>query len=143
MNEQEKNLKIVKETFEAFGRRDIRSVIRNVADTVDWRWPVTNGPGPISWAKPRQNRQGVEKFFKELLRSVTPIELKPIRFTAQDDRVVVEGADHSKATATGLEYLVNWVMVIALRDGKITIMHDYFDTAEIIRALEGRVSRAA
>jgi ketosteroid isomerase-like protein len=57
--------------------------------------------------------------------------------------VIVEGADHSKATAIGIEYLINWIVVFTLRNGKVTVMHDYFDTAEIARALEGRLSKAA
>jgi hypothetical protein len=144
MTDQEKNTKIVKDMFDAFGRHDLKSVIDSVAATVDWKCPVTNDlSGPITWAKPRHSRQEVEKFFKELLRNITPIEMKPIRFTAQDDRVIVEGADHSKAASTGIEYLVNWVMVFTLKSGKVTLMHDYFDTVEIARALEGKVSKAA
>lgn len=144
MTEQEKNIKIVKDMFEAFGRGDLRSVISSLADAVEWRCPVTNdSSGPVTWGKTRRNRAEVESFFKEVLRDITPIEMKPLRFTAQDDRVVVEGADHSKATATGIEYLVNWVAVFTLRDGRVTVMHDYFDTAEIGRALEGKLSKAA
>ncbi|OGW41432.1 MAG: hypothetical protein A2010_01775 [Nitrospirae bacterium GWD2_57_9] len=144
MTEQEKNITIVKGMFDAFRRGDLKAIISSVADKVDWRCPVTNDwSGPVTWGKPRHNRQEIESFFKELLRDITPVEMKPIRFTAQDDRVIVEGADHSKATATGIEYLVNWVMVVTLWNGKVTLMHDYFDTAEIVRALEGRVSKAA
>lgn len=144
MTEQEKNIKIVKEMFEAFDRRDLGSLVQRLADSVEWRCPVTNAAsGPVTWGRTRHTPREVEAFFREMLRDVTPLEMKPLRFTAQDDRVIVEGADHSKATATGIEYLVNWVMVFTLRNGKVTIMHDYFDTAEIARALEGRVSKAA
>jgi ketosteroid isomerase-like protein len=144
MTEQEKNIRTVKEMFEAFGRRDLKAVISSLADTVEWRCPVTNDlSGPVTWGKVRHGRREVEGFFRELLRDITPIEMKPLRFTAQGDRVVVEGADHSKAAATGREYLVNWIALFTLKNGKVTVMHDYFDTAEIARALEGRVSRAA
>lgn len=144
MTEQKKNIKIVKEMFDAYERRDIKALINSLADTVDWRCPVTNDfSGPLTWGKPRHNRKEVEDFFKEVLRDITPIEMKPIRFTAQDDRVIVEGADLGKTTVTGIEYLVNWVMVLTLKNGKVTLLHDYFDTVEIARALEGRMSKAA
>ena len=143
MTEQEKNIKIVKELFHAFGRGDVSFIVNSLADRVEWRCPVTNTiSGPVTWGKTRHNRLEVEAFFKELLRDITPLEMKPLRFTARDDRVMIEGADHSKATATGIEYLVNWVMVVTLENGKVTLVHDYFDTAEIARALEGRVSKA-
>lgn len=144
MTEQETNIKIVKEMFDAYARRDLKALISNLANNVDWRCPVTNDySGPVTWGKPRHNRREVEDFFTEVMRDVTPIEMKPIRFTAREDRVIVEGADLSKTTATGIEFLTNWVMVITLKNGKVTIMHDYFDTAEIAKALEGRISKAA
>jgi ketosteroid isomerase-like protein len=144
MTEQEKNIKIVQNMFSAYDKGDIKTIINNVADDkVDWKCPVASDISSISWAKPRHNRQEVESFFKELQENIEPIELKPLRFTAQDDRVIVEGIEHSKIRSTGNEYKVDWVMVCVLKNGKVTLLYDYLDTADVIRASQREIRKAA
>jgi ketosteroid isomerase-like protein len=71
MTEQEKNIMIVKNMFEAFQRRDQSAVIDSLSETVEWRCPVTNVlSGTVTWGKPRRGKEGVESFFKELLRDI-------------------------------------------------------------------------
>lgn len=144
MTEQEKNIQIVKDMFSAYDKKDIKSIIDSLAeDRVDWKCPVTSDISGMEFAKPRHNRHEVESFFKEFLGSIEPIEEKPARFTAQDDRVIVEGTEHSRVKATGLEYTADFVMVVELKNGKATVFHYYQDTAEIRQALRGEVRRAA
>lgn len=143
MKEEEKNIKIVENMFAAFQKGDIESFLNSLADNVDWRFPVTtNVSAPITWAKPRHGRQEVEVFFNELFDHVIP-RLKPVRYTSQDDRVVVEGSDRGKAKATGNEYLVDWVTVITLVSGKVTMLYHYFDTADVLRAIGAEIRKAA
>ncbi len=143
MTEQEKNIKILKDMFDAYGKGDLKTIINGVDDKVDWKCPVTNDVSGIIWAKPRHNRHEVESFFKELLDHIAPIEMKPLRFTAQDDRVIVEGIEHSKIKSTGSEYKVEWVMVFVLKKGKVTHLYEYVDTADVTRALRGEARKAA
>jgi hypothetical protein len=144
MTEQEKNIEIVKDMFSAYGRKDLKALVAHVAeDKVDWKCPVTGDISGMDFAKPRHNRHEVESFFKEFLDAIEPIEEKPVRFTAQDDRVIVEGIEHSKVRSTGVEYKAAFVMVIELKEGKVTQFHYYLDTEDIRRALRGEVSKAA
>lgn len=144
MTEQEKNIQIVKDMFSAYDKGDLKTLINSVADDkVDWKCPVTNDISTISWAKPRHNRQEVESFFNEFRENVEHIEMKPLRFTAQDDCVVVEGKEHSRIRSTGNEYSVDWVMVFVLKNGKVTELYEYLDTAEVTRALQQEVRKAA
>ena len=143
MLEERKNIKIVKDMFAAFEKGDLKSLIDNLSDNVEWRSPVMAVPsGPIFWSKPRHNRQEVEFFFKELLDNTSP-RINPVQFTAQDNRVIVEGTDRGSAKATGASYMVDWVMVMTLKKGKVTRCDHYFDTTDIVKAMNIEIRKAA
>ena len=91
MNEQE-NVQTVKQTFSALKEGDLQALLNKLADNVDWQSPVTRTRlREISWSKPRHSREEVASYFKELLEKVQPEAVEALEFTAQDDRVVVEG----------------------------------------------------
>ncbi len=143
MTEQEKNIQIIRDMFTAYGKGDINTIIDGLADNVDWRCPVLNDLSLISWAKPRRSPSEVQSFFIEFLEEVEPLSMQPLRFTAQDDRVIVEGKEHSRIRSTGSEYLVDWVMVFVMKNGKCTQVSDFLDTSEVIRAMQQKVRKVA
>jgi hypothetical protein len=144
MNEEGKNIQLIQDMFAAFDRGDLKTLMNNVADAVEWRSPVTNAvTGPITWSKPRRSKREVEAFFRDYLEKIKPLVFKPLRFTAKDDRVIVEGTEHSTVISSGGEYLINWVMLITVKNGKVTEFLNYYDTADIVRAMEAQVHRAA
>ncbi len=66
MSAQE-NIQLVKQGFAALGQGNIKAVLDMFAEEVDLRSPVSRTQPPeISWAKPRQNREEVAAYFKEL-----------------------------------------------------------------------------
>ena len=131
MSEKE-NVKLVKQMFEAFGRRDIPAVLDTLAQDVEWQSPVTRtAPDEISWSKPRHGREEVAVFFKDLSEKVQPDKLVPLEFTAQADRVVVEGKNRGVVRSNGKAYEHDWVMVFTLRQGKIARMRHYYDSVDI------------
>lgn len=133
-NEQE-NVQLIKQMFAAFGQGDIPAVLDMVAEDVDWQSPVTRNPSThISWAKPRYSRDEVATYFKELSDKVKPEQLEILKFTAQDDRVVVEGRNRGTVRSTGCAYEHDWVMVFTLREGKIVRFRHYYDTADLVVA---------
>jgi ketosteroid isomerase-like protein len=135
MTEQEKNVQIVKDVFAALNRGDLQYLLNGLADAVEWQSPVTDTiTEPISWAKPRRTREDVAAFFRELFAKVKLLELKPLLYTAQDDRVYVEGMTRGIVNSTGREYTSNWVMVINILHGKCTRLHHYYDTADVSKA---------
>lgn len=144
MTEQEKNIEIVKDMFAALNRGDLQYLLKGIADAVDWQSPVTGTIAePISWAKLRRTREDVSDFFKELFAKVKLLELKPLLYTAQDDRVCVEGMTRGIVNATGREYTSNWVMMINLLNGKCVRLHHYYDTADVTKAFAAEVRKAA
>ena len=134
MNIQE-NVLLIQELFEAFGRGDILSALNLLADDVDWQSPVTRAPHEeIPWAVPRHGRQEVAQFFQEMGDKTHPEKFEITGFTAQDNRVVVEGSNKGKIRATGQNYEHDWVMVFTIREGKIIRHRHYYDTADILLA---------
>ena len=134
MTEQE-NVQTVQSIFAAFGQGDLPAVLNALAGDVDWQSPVRRTePGEISWAKPRHSREEVALYFKELVEQMQPERMEALEFTAQGDRVVVEGRNRGTVRSTGRTYEHDWVMVFTLRGGKIVRHRHYYDTADILVA---------
>jgi len=131
MSEKE-NVKVVQEMYAGFNRRDIPAVLDILADDVDWQSPVTRiQTDEISWSKLRHGREEVAAFFKDLSEKVQPDKLEPLEFTAQGDRVVVEGKNRGTVRSTGKPYEHDWVMLFTVRQGKIARMRHYYDSIDI------------
>jgi steroid delta-isomerase-like uncharacterized protein len=136
MKEQE-NVQAVQQMFAAFGQRDLPAVLDTLAEDVYWQSPVTRAVSKeISWARPRHGREQVATFFKELFEKVQPERLEPSQFTAQGDRVIVEGKNRGTVRSTGKNYEHDWVMVFNVLDGKIVKLNHYYDTADILVAFQ-------
>ena len=134
MKEQE-NVQVVKQHFATFGQGNLLAVLDTLAEDVDFQSPVTRtAPAEISWAKPRHSREEVATLFKELFEKVQPERLETLEFTAQGDRVIVEGRNRGTVKSTGRTYEHDWVMVFTLREGKIIRFRHYYDTADIVVA---------
>jgi len=134
MNEQE-NVRILKQHFEAFKRGDLPAALDFVADNVDWQSLVTQTETQeISWAKPCHSRKDVSLFFKDLSEKVQPEGMEIFDFTAQGDRVIVEGRNRGIVKSTGHSYDHDWVMVFTFKNGKIVRHRHYYDTNDILAA---------
>ena len=134
MKEQE-NVQVVQQMFAAFGQQNLPAVLDTLAEDVYWQSPVTRAVSrEILWTRPRHGREQVATFFKELFEGVQPERLEPLQFTAQGDRVIVEGKNRGTVRSTGKNYEHDWVMVFTLVDGKILKLKHYYDTADILVA---------
>ena len=138
MTLQEKNIQTLKSMFETCKKGDYEASLNYVADDCDWWSPVTNTKSDaIPWSTPRHGRGEVSSLFKEVFAKIKPIEIKPAHYTAQNDYVIVEGSSRGMAIATGCEFSINWVMVCTLWNGKIKRFRNYYDTADLSKALLG------
>jgi ketosteroid isomerase-like protein len=134
MNEQE-NVQIIQRHFAAFGKGNLSAALDTIAEKVDWQSPVTRSvQKEIPWGKPRHSREEVSLFFKELLDKVQLERFEIFQFTAQDDRVIVEGMNSGKVKSTGRTYEHDWIMVFNIHDGKIVRHRHYYNTADILKA---------
>jgi steroid delta-isomerase-like uncharacterized protein len=137
MMEEQENVQVVQQMFAAFGEQNLPAVLDTLGEDVYWQSPVTRAVSKeISWARPRHGREQVATFFKELFEGVQPERLEPLQFTAQGDRVIVEGKNRGTVRSTGKNYEHDWVMVFTVRNGKIAKLKHYYDTADILVAFE-------
>jgi ketosteroid isomerase-like protein len=64
--EENENVQLIKELFEAFGKGDIPKVLGMLSEQVEWKSPVTRvmDRDTVSWAYKRNSPVEVEKFFQ-------------------------------------------------------------------------------
>jgi ketosteroid isomerase-like protein len=138
MSIEEANAQWIQQMFAAFDRGDIPTVLGMVADDADWQSPVIRAVSEeVPWARPRQGRGEVAAFFRELNEQMQIEKMETGAYTAQGDRVVVEGKNRGTVRATGRSYEHDWVMVFTMRQGQIVRMRHYYDTADILAAIRG------
>ena len=139
MSEQD-NIRIVKETYAAFKRRDIPGVLNSVSDDVDWFVPGPTEILPVSGR--RRGRDQVAKFFTTLDTSEEIQQFEPQEFIAQGDKVVVTGKYRARIKATGRTAESDWAHIHTLRGGKIAQFREFTDTANAVEAYAGRTATA-
>jgi ketosteroid isomerase-like protein len=136
MNEQE-NIGVVKMLLDAVGQRDMRTVVNLLADNVEWQSPMTRTKHKsLTWSRLRHGREEVLDFFFELDQKSKLEPFEEMKFTAQEDRVILEGMNRGSARSSGKPYEHNWIMVFDLQGGKIVKHRHYYDTADIESAFK-------
>ena len=91
---------------------------------------MANVPFTGTW----QGRQHVGEFFRKVAETQEQIEFVPERFIAQDDNVVVLGRFVNHVKATCKQSRSEWAHAWTVKDGVITHMQEYVDTAAVSRA---------
>src|SRR3712207_3738999 len=97
MNDQT-NLAVIQQAYEAFGRGDIPAVLDALTDDVEW---TLQGPSVIPFAGPRRGREEVAEFFSVIGETLEFEQFEPREFVAQGDTVVVVGYERSVVKQTG------------------------------------------
>src|SRR5919108_1360249 len=131
--EEEENVSIVKQLYDAFRRRDISSVLDMFADDAIAHGPAPAGVLPLGGV--HNGRGGVAEFFKALGESLEPQQFELHEFIAQGNKVVVLGYQKGHAKPTGQPYEIEFVHLWSVRDGKFSELRVYNDTAALVEAL--------
>ncbi len=130
MSEQE-NTKLVRQAYERFKSGGIQSLLNLVSDDVEWELPhIENAP----FAGKRRGREQVGEFFKSLADAQEVLHFEPEEFIAQGDKVVALGHYRWRVKSTGRECEADWAHVFTIRNGKVSKMHEYTDTAAVASA---------
>src|SRR5918998_4048947 len=130
---QQSNVDVVQETYEAVGRGDIPAVLDLLTDDVEW---TLQGPSAIPFAGTRRGREGVAEFFSLVGENLEFEEFEPREFVAQGDTVVVLGLERSLVKATGRTFEQEWAHAYKLRDGKVAKFLALEDTAAHVVAFD-------
>jgi ketosteroid isomerase-like protein len=126
------NAKIVAEIYSAFGRGDIASILDRVANDVDWNHSKSS---EIPYGGHYSSRAEVQKFFDKISSAVEVKSFEPKSSTASGDAVFAAGTWSGKAKATGKIFETDWLMHWIIKNGKVTYLRVYEDTAVTAAAL--------
>lgn len=137
MNEQQ-NLSIVRNAYDAFGRGDIPGLLGLLDDRVSW---VTPGPADLPTAGTRKGHDDVQEFFLALSGLVDIVRFEPKEFIAQGDRVVVIGDDTTRVKATGRTIELRWVHAFTVLNGKVAAFEEYGDVSALVAEVRSAQAR--
>ena len=120
----QKNKRVVKELYEAFGHGNMAAVRALVAEDVIWYLPGTVPHYSGCYKGP----SSVADFFQNLQANVGIEAFEPCEFVAEADRVLVIGWSRGRVKNTGRAFDNRWVMAFTVRDGRIGKFEEYADT---------------
>jgi ketosteroid isomerase-like protein len=127
------NLQTVRDSYEAFHRRDLPGVLAALAPDVEWVHP--DGMRPFGLGGTKKGHDEVIAFIKHVPTYITEMKLHPEEFIESGNRIVVFGSRKVTATtgrSATLKFVHSWTFV----NGQAVLFEDYFDTAEMIRLFQ-------
>ena len=125
MNIQNKNINIVKQLYEAFGRKDINLILSMLSPDVEWGEPE-NPYNPAGGT--RHGHKGFLEWVNIGKDAEEILVLDPQQFLVNDDSVAVAGYIKCLAKPTGKIYETDFVHLVKFKDGKIIQFKEFFDT---------------
>jgi ketosteroid isomerase-like protein len=120
------NVALVKKAYKAFGKGDIKAVLKTTAEDIEWETPQVEG---MPFGGALRGKAAVEDFFRLLVEHEEVLEFSPEEFIAEGKQVAVLGRFRGRVRATGKLVDTPWVQVFTIRGGKITRFFELFDTA--------------
>ena len=103
------NVAVVRQVYESLGRGDVPAVLDLLSEDVEW---VYQGPSTIPFAGTRHGRDGVGEFFSLL------------------------GFERNLIKSTGRTFEQEWVHDFTLKEGKVSKVRSFEDTAAYVEALD-------
>jgi ketosteroid isomerase-like protein len=134
VSEQE-NVQLIRGALAAFAGGDAQTFLNLFSDEVDFRHPMPLELWP--WAGKHRGRARVAHALVRLARTLEFEQFEPREFIAQGDKVVVLVSERARSKATGIAVDNSYAHVYTVKDGTITQLLIFEDTAPIIAALRG------
>jgi hypothetical protein len=122
------------DAYAAFGRGDIPAVLDTLADDIEW---VVPGPSDIPTAGTYKGKQAAGAWFGVLHENLEFQVFEPREYIAQGDKVVSLIYAEATTRRNGGKIAIHEAHVWVFRDGKVTSIQFYQDTAAIAAAYRG------
>lgn len=136
MDEQQ-NVALIRKLYDAFGRGDIRTIVDNVTQDVEW---TSEGPSSVPWYGKKRGPQQVQEFFDALAATQDNMKLTMEDFIAQDDGVATFGRYRARVRATGRDFDTPVAHLFRIRNGKVSRFLNFGDTAQVVAAYSGTLA---
>jgi uncharacterized protein len=112
----------VRRMFEAFGNGDLDGLLETVHPDSRWTY-VSANPRPAKGVY--VGKDGVGRFFGNILRNLNMTTFRPREFVTENDTVVAFGFESGTVKATGKPFRNEWAQKYVVSDGLITEMEEY------------------
>ena len=134
-----RNVLLTRYVYEALGRGDLEAVLSAFAPDIEWREAEGNPAQPdgAPWSGPAEVD---EKLFRRLAAGWDGFTCTPLRMHDAGDTVVVEGRYTGLVRASGVRVDAQFCHVWTVRGNLMVGFQQYVDTAQLQRAMPGRVA---
>jgi len=128
------NVKVMKDLYESFGRGDMPSVLGAMSPGIKWHQAEGNPyqPSGAPWVGPDAI---VNNLFMKLGSEWDGFAVHPKAFYGAGDTVVVEGRYTGAYKPTGRSIDAQFCHIWDVKDGKVTRLQQYTDTAQMQGAM--------
>jgi len=128
------NVKLVKNTYEAFGRGDVPSVLGAMSPDIKWHQAESNPYRPTGepWVGPDAV---LNNLFMKLGAEWDGFTVHPKSFYDAGDSIIVEGRYTASYKATGKSINAQFCHIWNVRDGRLSKFQQYVDTAKLQEAM--------
>jgi len=113
---------VVQRMLEAFEDRDLDRLVETVHRDSSWTYVGAN-PRPAKGVY--VGRDGVRKFFENIIRNLTITIFDAREFVTEANSVVIIGSESGTVNATGNPFRNEWAQKYVVQNGLITEMEEY------------------
>jgi len=113
---------VVQRMLEAFEDRDLDRLVETVHRDSRWTYVGAN-PRPAKGVY--VGRDGVRKFFGNIIRNLTITIFDAREFVTEANSVVIIGSESGTVNATGNPFRNEWAQKYVVQNGLITEMEEY------------------
>ena len=107
------------------------AIATGLAPNVVWENPL---PDAIPFGGVFEGHEGCARYLTRLLDAIEMEGFTIDDTITEGERVVLIGRETSRVKKTGRRYTMGWVHVVHVRDGLVTRVHEYNDTAAMAAA---------
>ena len=128
----EENVAALRRGAEAFNRRDIEAMLKEVDDEVEWHavLPVTlGGEATVS-----RGHDGVREMFRDQFDVLDEIHVEYVEIRDLGDRVFATGRLRARGKGSGAEIESPCFTVVDMKNGKVLRFSTYLDVDEALEA---------
>lgn len=118
---------IVDKMFEAFNSGDVEKIVATVSEDTVWIYHGTQIIPKGTFEK----KDGVRKFFTNILEKTEMIEFKIQEYIEQGNVVVVLGSEHQRVKRSGREMKQKWVQIYTVENELIVKMEEFATSEEL------------
>ena len=126
IQETTKELNVVQEMLNAFGKGDMEALKKTLSDDTTWVYHGTDG---IPYNGTYQGKEGAVKFIMNIMTNVDVLDFQVTKIVADQNTVIVLGSEKQKIKSNGEVLEQKWVQVYTVENDLITRLDEFANTA--------------